>query len=206
MQKEGELVPGEDFPDCSEVETHDYIMIDTEQDREAAYRWRLANTIRRSKKGAKANMLEFLRQNVGRPVHGDELRYVAKGKSEWGRRVRELRTEDGWQVHTHWNGRPDLKPGVYVLESDRQLPAHDRRLPDSLRREVLLRDAYQCQDCGWTRQEWTPDAPRHLELHHIEHHAEGGKNAFANLVALCDVCHDAKHRYRGHSALRPEAP
>jgi hypothetical protein len=171
----------------------DYIMISLEQDREAAYRWELANKIRRSKKGAKASVLEFLLKNVGRPVPGDELRYVAGDKTEWARRVRELRTEDGWQICTHWNGRPDLKPGIYVLESARQLPKHDRTIPDPVRREVLVRDACTCQNCGWTREQWSPDDARHLELHHIKPHAKGGENTPGNLTTLCNVCHDAKH-------------
>ncbi|WP_323985578.1 HNH endonuclease [Klebsiella aerogenes] len=32
-----------------------------------------------------------------------------------------------------------------------------------------------------------------LELHHIEHHADGGENTLENLITLCNVCHDEVH-------------
>ncbi|WP_139153108.1 HNH endonuclease, partial [Enterobacter kobei] len=35
-----------------------------------------------------------------------------------------------------------------------------------------------------------------LELHHIEHHADGGENTLDNLITLCNVCHDEVHRRR----------
>ena len=171
----------------------DYIMISTEQDREAAFRWRIANDIRRKDVSVKARILEFLRRNVGSAVSGEELRYVARNRTEWARRVRELRTEDGWPISTYWNGRPELMSGLYLLEEDRQLPAHDRIIPDGVRREVLVRDSYTCQDCAWTRELWNPDDPRHLELHHIEHHINGGGNDARNLITLCNICHDRKH-------------
>lgn len=179
--------------DLADVELNDYIMISTKQDREAAYRWRIANDIRKRNIGTKARILEFLRMNAGSPVSGEELRYVARNATEWARRVRELRTEDGWLISTYWNGRPELKSGLYLLEEDRQLPSHDRKIPDTLRREVLVRDNYRCQDCKWTRKLWNPDDPRHLELHHIEHHLDGGDNSINNLLTLCNICHDVRH-------------
>ncbi len=193
MQATGELEIDDGFPDCFNMTPDDYIMLDTEQDRDAAHRWNIAKTIRNSKGGAKAHILKFLKENVGIPVSGEELRYVAKGVTEWARRARELRTEAGWQVCTHWNGRPDLKPGLYVLESDRQLPTHDRKIDDNVRRSVLVRDNHTCQKCGWSHAKWNPSDPRHLELHHIKHHVAGGTNAEDNLETLCNICHDEIH-------------
>ncbi|MGE4489354.1 MAG: HNH endonuclease, partial [Kiritimatiellales bacterium] len=129
-----DLTQAHGLPDCSSMTKDDYIMLSTEQDREAAHRWRVANDIRKGSGGAQIKILQFLLKNVGMPVSGEELRYVTKDKSEWARRTRELRTEEGWQICTHWNGRPDLPPGMYVLESDRQLPAHDRKIDDKVRR------------------------------------------------------------------------
>jgi len=134
MQATGELEIEDGFPDCSDMTPNDYIMIDISQDRDSAHRWNIAKTIRNCRGGAKAHILAFLKENMGIPVSGEELRYVAKGVTEWARRVRELRTEDGWQVCTHWSGRPDLKSGLYVLESNQQLPTHDRKIDDSIRR------------------------------------------------------------------------
>ena len=138
--------------------------------------------------------MEYLKQNVAKPVSGEELRYVAKNRTEWARRVRELRTEYGWPIVSQQTGRPDLGIGKYILESLRQSPEHDRIIPDPERREVLRRDGYRCQECGWTRKEWTRDDPRILEIHHIKPHVEGGENLKDNLVTLCSVCHDKIHR------------
>lgn len=123
------------------------------------------------------------------------MRYVANDKKEWGRRVRELRTEFGWTVTTKQTGRPDLPIGVYVLESLRQLPAHDRNIPDDVRVDVLKRDDYKCTKCEWHHGMASPSDPRHhLELHHLEAHVKGGENAAENLITVCNVCHDKIHR------------
>jgi 5-methylcytosine-specific restriction endonuclease McrA len=184
----------EEVPDeMKGMKTSDYVLLDTEQDREAAHRWNVANTIRKQPGSVRDKILEFLRANVGRSVTGEELRYVANDKTEWARRVRELRTEVGWPVATKSTGRPDLPVGAYVLQSDRQSPEHDRLIPDDVRGEVLRRDGYECKRCSWSHKEWNPSDPRHLELHHIEHHAKGGRNVKENLKTLCNVCHDKVH-------------
>ncbi len=194
MQDAGDLPVDEGFPDCGGMGPDDYIMFDERQDREAALRWNIAKTVRNGKGGSKSRILDYLLKNVGKPVSGEELRYVAKGATEWARRVRELRTEDGWSISTYWNGRPELKSGMYLLEDEVQLPVHDRKIPDAVRREVLLRDDYTCKKCGWNRYLWNKDDPRHLELHHMEHHAKGGSNETDNLMTLCNICHDLEHR------------
>ena len=135
-----------------------------------------------------------MRANVSLGVTNEELRYVAGNKTEWARRVRELRTEYGWPITTKSTGRPDLSVGVYVLEADRQSPEHDRYIPDDVRREVLRQDGYKCKNCRWSHDEWNPSDPRHLELHHKMHHAKGGENTKENLQTLCNVCHDKVHR------------
>ncbi|UMY66451.1 MULTISPECIES: HNH endonuclease [unclassified Flavobacterium] len=172
----------------------DYLLLSDEQDRDAALRWNIANDIRKRPDGVKMKLLEYLKANVGKPVTGEELRYVANNATEWARRVRELRTEEGWSVVSKSSGRPDLPIGTYVLESDRQSPTHDRRIPDSVRSNTLRRDNYTCQNCGWTQEEWNRSDPRHLELHHIISHKTKGANTEENLITLCTVCHDEVHR------------
>lgn len=171
-----------------------YILTHDKQDRDAAYRWNKANEIRRKKLSVRDKIIEYLRLNAGKQVTGEELRYVANDKSEWARRVRELRTEYGWPIVTKTTGMPDLPVGVYVLAQDRQAPQHDRVIPDHIRREVLERDGYKCRDCGWHHQKWNPSDPRHLEAHHKKQHAEGGENTADNLITLCNICHDKVHR------------
>lgn len=192
MAAEGDF--GIEGIDASTMSVDDYMLLSLEQDLEAAYRWNVANTIRRKHLSVQDKILEYLRANVGKPVTGEELRYVAKDKTEWARRTRELSTEEGWPVVTKSKGRPDLPVGSYLLEQDRQSPPHDRRIPDPVRTAVLTRDDYACQDCGWTHAQWNRSDPRHLELHHKKHHAKGGENEVANLITLCILCHDQRHR------------
>ncbi len=180
--------------DLTTMKTSQYVLLGEEQDREAALRWNTANTIRKEHGSVRDKILKFLRANVGRQVTGEELRYVAGNKTEWARRVRELRTEFGWPVATKSTGRPDLGIGVYVLQADRQSPEHDRHIPDNVRSDVLRRDGYRCGDCHWSHDEWNPSDPRHLELHHMMPHARGGENVKENLKTLCTVCHDNLHK------------
>lgn len=172
----------------------DYVLLDEKLDRDAAHRWNVANKIRKEPLSVQDKIIKFLRLNVGREVTNEELRYVAGDKTEWARRVRELRTEFGWPIVTKTTGRPDLIVGVYVLEEDRQSPKHDRHIPDNIRRDVLRRDKYKCMECGWSHDGWNKSDPRHLELHHIHPHVEGGKNVEENLKTVCTVCHDKIHR------------
>ena len=160
--------------DLGSMKNDQYILLDQQPDRDAAYRWHVANTTRRMPGSVKSRILHFFRENVGKPITGEELRYVARGSKEWARRVRELRTEEGRPIVTTKNGRPDLPIGVYVLESDRQAPAHDRIIRDSVRRAVLRRDNYRCVQCGWSNAEWNQDDPRNLEAHHVKRHVDGG--------------------------------
>jgi hypothetical protein len=76
----------------------DYVLLREAQDRDAAYRWNIANTIRKENSAIREKILKFLRANIGQQVTNEELRYVARNKTEWARRVRELRTEFGWPV------------------------------------------------------------------------------------------------------------
>lgn len=176
-----------------ELSPNDYILLDTKQDREAAHRWNIANVIRRGTGGGRDKILKYLLENVGKAVTGEELSYVAKS-SEWARRIRELRTEEGWPIATKMSGNPSLPVGVYVLESNRQAPTHDRHISESVRRQVLRRDDYICRRCGWSYDSWNPSDPRFLELHHIVHHVKGGENSLKNLITYCNVCHDEIHR------------
>lgn len=194
MIDEGEVESKQLEP--TKLSISNYVLVDTEQDREAAHRWRSANRIRRTEASVRDKLLHFLRENAGHPVAGEELRYVAGDEStEWARRVRELRTEFGWPVYTNKSGRPDLSSGMYVLDADRQAAVHDRRIPDVVRVQVLQRDGHQCVRCGWNRKMLTIGDPRQfLELHHLVQHIRGGTQEPANLVTVCNICHDNEHR------------
>lgn len=180
-----------------------YVLTSTDQDRDAAFRWNVLNSIRKSGDSVRDKILSYLKENVGKPVLGEELRYLSPSKTEWARRVRELRTEQGWSIASRMSGRPDLPVGVYVLEHQRQARENDRKISDPVRVNVLTRDDHRCQapGCGWSYPDRKPGDPRQfLELHHIEHHARGGTNSEENLVTLCNMHHDEVHRNRDFEA------
>lgn len=181
--------------DPSQMGPDQYVLLSTEQDRDAAHRWNVLNAIKRTDGSVTEKLLTYFRKNVARPITGEELRYLAGNKSEWARRTRELRTEAGWPLKTRSSGRPDLPVGTYVLEADKQALEHDRKIPDDVRVAVLQRDKFSCRKCGWTREAASKDDPRTmLELHHVIEHLHGGANSTENLVTLCNVHHDSVHR------------
>ncbi|MBN1391271.1 MAG: HNH endonuclease [Sedimentisphaerales bacterium] len=172
----------------------EYLLLDINPDVTAARRWHIANRIRKQAKGgSRGRILRYLLENVDQVVTTEELAYVAK-KREFGRRTRELRTEEGYLVATHFTGRPDLRMGEYILENkDRIAEPHDRHIPFKVQKEVYKRDSNRCRLCKWHREEWTRRDPRILELHHIQEHAKGGANIARNLIVLCSKCHDKVH-------------
>lgn len=175
----------------------EYLLLDRNPDITAARRWHIANRIRRQVQGgSQGRILRYLLENVNQVVTTEELAYVAKAR-EFGRRIRELRTEKGYPVATQFTGRPDLKMGEYVLESkDRIAEVHDRRVPFDIQKSVYERDKNACLLCDWCREKWTRKDPRTLELHHIQEHAKGGANIARNLIVLCSKCHDDIHASR----------
>ncbi len=120
------------------------------------------------------------------------LRVVAGDISEWARRVRELRTEEGYQILTH-NDRADLKPGEYLLESAKPQPAFARTISKETRGIVLDRNGFTRQMCGAAAGEPHPyDEGRKTRLHigHIVDKSMGGTDDPANLRAICSVCNE----------------
>lgn len=190
---EDETVPPIDI-DLEMMQPDDYILLDPNQDREAAHRWKSANRIRKLNLSIKDKILLFFQENTGNEISGEELRYIAQNKTEWARRVRELRTEEGWPVLTKTTGMPELPVGIYVFACNRQSPKEDRAVKDDLRRSVFVRDSYTCLDCSWTPHQWNRSDPRNLEAHHKNPHAKGGATVKENLITLCNICHDVRHR------------
>lgn len=175
----------------------EYLLVTTEADADAARRWIIANRIRKGGQGSKTRLLLYFQEMVSRIVTTEELAYIAKSTTEFPRRVRELRTEEGYPIATRFTGRPDLRMGEYVLLSlERRTAHHDRHIPAETEREVYERDGNSCRICGWNTEHWSATDPRILELHHFERHAAGGANVSANLLVLCSRCHDEVHADR----------
>lgn len=124
-------------------------------------------------------------------MDSDTLRNVA-GTSEWARRVRELRNEDGLNIVTH-NDRSDLKPGDYLLVDLKTIPAFGRGISKETRAFVLDRNGFTCQMCGAAAGELHPfDRGRKTRLHlgHIIDKSMGGTDEPSNLKAICSVCNE----------------
>jgi hypothetical protein len=181
----------------SRLKTSEYVLLEDRADQHAASHWKLLKTLRNSKAPLQDRLLALLRNSVGEPISGEQFRYIAGKANEWPRRLRELRTEEGWPVQTRMQGRFDLPVGSYVLAEDRQAEPHDRKISDSVRSAVLKRDGYACRHCGWSIADRHPsDKKQFLELHHLVEHAAGGENSVENLVTLCNVDHDDVHARR----------
>lgn len=146
----------------------------------------------RTGKGARAKLRSFFLEHVGVVLDSEKLREVSGGISEWARRVRELRDEEGFDIQTH-NDRSDLKPGQYVLVSTKPKPAFERGISKETRAFVLDRNGFTCQMCGMAAGEPHPyDHGRKTRLHigHIIDKSMGGDDSPGNLRAICSVCNE----------------
>ena len=141
--------------------------------------------------GARSKLRIFFLRHIGEIIDSDTLRDVA-GSSEWARRVRELRNEEGYHILTH-NDRSDLKPGQYILDDPNPQPAFARGISKETRSFVLDRNGFTCQMCGAVAGEPHPyDPSRNVRLHigHIVDKSMGGTDDPSNLRALCSVCNE----------------
>ena len=142
--------------------------------------------------GSRAKLRKYFLENIGNVLDSDELRLVSGNASEWGRRVRELRTEEGFQILTH-NDRSDLKPGQYLLLDAKPIPAFERGISKETRAFVLDRNGSTCQMCGAVAGELHPFDPTRktrLQIGHIIDKSMGGADDATNLKAICSVCNE----------------
>lgn len=143
------------------------------------------------KPGAKAKLREFFLQHVGEVLDKDTLRAIA-GSSEWARRIRELRGQEGMNIATD-HDRSDLKPGQYMLVDAKPLPAFERTISKETRAFVLDRNGFTCQMCGAVAGEPHPyDPSRKTRLHigHVIDKSLGGTDDPSNLRAICSICNE----------------
>lgn len=142
--------------------------------------------------GARAKLRAHFLANLGRVMDSDELREVAGGITEWARRVRELRNEEGFLILTH-NDRSELKPGEYLLETSKPQPAFARSISKETRALVLDRNGFTCQMCGAVAGEshpYDPSRKTRLQIGHIIDKSMGGTDDPTNLRAICSVCNE----------------
>jgi hypothetical protein len=136
-------------------------------------------------------------------MNSEELKVVSGNVSEWARRVRELRTQEGYLILTN-NDRSDLKPGEYLLENPQPQPAFEHAVSKETRALVFERNGFTCQMCGAVASEPHPyDPGRKTRLHigHIIDRSAGGSDDPSNLRALCSVCNEGAQNV---TPIRPD--
>jgi hypothetical protein len=141
---------------------------------------------------SKAALLEYLLAHVGEKLTAEELRRAANGKTEWARRLRELRDEQGYPILSH-KDNAGLKPGEYILESTKRRPAFKRDISKEVRAYVLERNGHTCQMCGVAAGDPDPYHPGRtirLTLGHIVEKSKGGEDTAENLRAICSNCNE----------------
>jgi hypothetical protein len=153
---------------------------------------------------AKTRIKEFLIANIGRVVTAKQLQEVAQPVSEWARRVRELRDEEGWPIITNHDSSL-LRPGEYMLEAmppDEGDKSFQRGISQKVRAEVLDRDGFTCQMCGKGAGELDDETGRRVRLHlgHVVDKSLGGTDEASNLRTLCSTCN------QGAKNITPEKP
>ncbi len=156
---------------------------------------------RKATGGARGKLREHFIKNVGKVLSSEELRWVG-GISEWGRRVRELRHQEGMNIQTH-NDDSSLKMGEYRLVDLKPLPVFESGISKEVRAFVLDRNGFTCQMCGAVAGEPHPDdKSRKTRLHigHIIDLSMGGMNDPSNLRALCSLCNE------GAANITPDRP
>ncbi|MEP7365618.1 MAG: HNH endonuclease [Acidobacteriota bacterium] len=145
------------------------------------------------KPGSKERIRQFLLANIGQVVTAIQIRdAVGAEVSEWARRLRELRDEEGWPILSH-NDDARLKPGDYLMENappEKKDVSFARGISAKLRAEVLDRNGFTCQMCGLTPGDIDPETGRKVRLHigHIVDKSLGGRDELSNLRALCSTC------------------
>jgi HNH endonuclease len=151
---------------------------------------------------ARDQLRDYFLSHLGQVLGSEELRIAAGGITEWARRVRELRNEEGFRILTH-NDRADLKPGQYLLETAKPEPAFERAISKETRAIVLDRNGFTCQMCGAGAGEphpFDPSRKTRLHLGHVIDKSMGGTDDPSNLRAVCSVCNE------GASNITPDRP
>ena len=147
---------------------------------------------RKKTSGSKRLILDFFLEHIGEIVDSKQISLASGGASEWARRVRELRNEEGYQILSH-KDRADLKPGQYLLQTEKRIPAFRREISKETRAYVLERNGYTCQMCGVAAGDADPlgtSRTVRLTMGHIIDKSKGGKDTHDNLRAICTACNE----------------
>lgn len=145
------------------------------------------------KNGVWQIILDLLYENLGQLVTNEQLASATK-QHNYARRLRELRAE-GWQIVYSNSPMGYIMPTAEKIEKN---PGEYVNL--RLRTEVLERDGYTCQMCGYsTGQKYADGEDVRLEADHIITLAEGGQTTVDNLQTLCSRCNAGKKAVAAYS-------
>jgi 5-methylcytosine-specific restriction endonuclease McrA len=108
-------------------------------------------------------------------------------KLSWLNRINILEVYSDWQVHS-----PSTTIDVPALAITKEYMKYKKAVRFS-RKNLYLRDLYQCQYCGDTF-----DAPE-LTIDHVVPVSHGGKTTWDNTVAACEEC----NRNKGNKMVQP---
>src|SRR5687768_5141667 len=95
-------------------------------------------------KGARAKLHAYFLAHVGEIIEWRTLWEISGQKTQWGRRVRELRQLEGYDIRTDKDDSA-LKPGQYMLASAKPRPVFADAISKETRAYVLDRNGYTCQ-------------------------------------------------------------
>jgi hypothetical protein len=155
------------------------------------------------RRGARGKLREYFIEHVGEVVKSSVLREVAGGISEYARRIRELRDNEGMDIHSYRDDS-SLKQDEYRLVSLKPLPVFEAGISKEMRAYVLDRNGYTCQNCGVAAGQIHPFDGRKVTLHigHLIDASKGGSSTDpANLRALCSLCNEGSANI---TPVRPE--
>jgi 5-methylcytosine-specific restriction endonuclease McrA len=137
----------------------------------------------------KGRIREYLRDNVGEPVKSERVARIS-GISQYARRIRELRNEEGFVIDST-RTREELGQNDYFVKEIRDVE-EKTRIDAQTRYEQLQRQE-ACDVCGRTVDH--PDV-RYMEVDHIESFVDfadpDAVNNPENLRTLCNECHHGK--------------
>lgn len=137
----------------------------------------------------KGRIREYLKDKVGEPVRSERLARIS-GISQYARRVRELRNEEGFVIDST-RTREQLGQNDYFVVEIRDVDEKNR-ISAQARYEQLQREK-ACRLCGRTVDH--PDV-RYMEVDHVESFIDYDDpdevNDPSNLRTLCNECHHGK--------------
>ena len=140
-------------------------------------------------RSGKGRIRKYLRDKVGEPVKSERIARVS-GISQYARRVRELRNEEGFVIDST-RTRDELGQNDYFVVEIRDVEAKTR-ISAQTRYEQLQRQE-TCDLCG---RGVDHSAVKYMEVDHIESFVDfedpDAVNDPDNLRTLCNECHHGK--------------